>query len=128
MLGRLFVGDDRTSASPSGDDLTDRWLARMRDKASGQSIGRWRGMTTDPSSDTFEQDLNDDSMCAVSWLLEEADPTGWRPRDKRGTKHGSWAAVNAKYGRGVIKNVIRMNDQGVRLPRIADYVERKTGR
>lgn len=132
VLGRLFLGDDRPSTgrcntSPAGDDLTNRWLARMRDKTTGQSVGCWRGVLTDPSWPTFETDINDDSAkCAVSWLLEEADPKGWHPKDSRGTKHGSWAAMNEKYGRGVVKNVIRMNDQGVRLPRIADYVEKKT--
>lgn len=129
VFGRLFIGDDQHHAAPAGSgDLTDRWLTRMRDKTSGQSIGRWHGVATDPDSSTFEQDIHDDSKCAVSWLLQEADPTGWNPKDTRGTKHGSWSAVNAKYGTKMISRVMQMNDDGVRLPRIAAYVAKKTGR
>jgi hypothetical protein len=109
------------------DDLTSRWLARMRDPNSEQSIGRWQGVHTDPSLATFEQDIHSEAKCAVSWLLQEVDPKGWKPKDNRGDRHGSWYTVNDKYGKRLIKDVIDMNDRGVRLNKIADYVERKTG-
>jgi hypothetical protein len=136
-VGRFFLGDDRPSATPAGaDPLTSRWLARMRDKESGQSVGAWNGgpyaaaMADIAYGGDFSTayTMHGDDKCAVSWLLEEADPKGWNRKDSRGTKHGSWSAVNAKYGSGLIKRVIRMNDSGVPLPKIADYVESHTGK
>jgi hypothetical protein len=97
------------------DDLTSRWIARMRNPDSDQAVGSW-------------QDAHGDAKCAVSWLLQEANPKGWDPKDSRGTEHKSWHAVNDKYGKRLVNEVIEMNDKGVRLKKIADYVERKMGR
>jgi hypothetical protein len=105
----------RAGARPEPDDLTNRWIARMRNPNSEQAVGKW-------------QDTDDNSKCAVSWLLHEANPKGWDPKDNRGTEHKSWQAVNDKYGKRLVNEVIEMNDKGVRLKKIADYVERKVGR
>lgn len=133
-VGRFFLGDDRGTSVAAGQDLTSRWLARMRDPESGQAVGRWSGGHYDLIAAGYDVDITtavnmaSGDKCAVSWLLEEADPKGWNRRDSRGTKHGSWSDINARYGSGLIKSVIAMNDRGVPLRKIADHVERKTGR
>jgi hypothetical protein len=100
---------------PQTDDLTSRWIARMRNPDSKQAVGSW-------------QDAHGNAKCAISWLLHEANPKGWGSKDSRGTEHKSWHVVNDKYGKRLVNDVIEMNDKGVRLKKIADYVERKVGR
>jgi hypothetical protein len=105
----------RAGTKPKPDDLTSRWITRMRNPSSGQAVGSW-------------QDAHGDAKCAVSWLLHEANPKGWDPKDNRGTEHKSWHTINDKYGKRLVNQVIEMNDKGVHLKKIADYVERKLGR
>jgi hypothetical protein len=105
----------------------------MRDKDTGQSVGRWSGGHYDLLASAYDCDIatavnmHSNDKCAISWLLHEDNPKGGNPRDSRGNKHSSWHAINDKYGKRLIKDVIDMNDRGVRLNKIADYVERKTG-
>lgn len=111
------------------DDLTSRWLARMRDKNTGQSIGRWRGGHYDLIATAYGYDvttavnMHSGDKCAGQWLMHEVDPKD----DRVGEKHSAWDFINDRYGKRLIRDVIEMNDKGVRLNKIADYVERKTG-
>jgi hypothetical protein len=107
------------------DRLTRRWLDTMRSKHAGQSIGKWRGGYNDINDPTVGQVGFDDDRCAVGWLLELNDPGGWHPRDNRGKKHRSYKALEAKYGKRFIRDVIRMNDRGVPLKKIARRIEPK---
>jgi hypothetical protein len=115
------------------DDLTTRWIAKMRDKRTGQSIGRWRGGSYDLMADSMYAgsletaiNMHSDDRCAVGHLLDLDQPYdgAWGRNAK---KHPSMAKVRNKYGR-LIDDVIRMNDRGKSLKKIADHVERKTSR
>jgi hypothetical protein len=124
---RIRVGK-QALASKDSDDLTERWLAAMKDPDSGQAIGRWSGGHYDLMADSMYGgsietaiNMHYDDRCAVSWLQHLADP-----KDRRyGKKHSSWRKINEKYGRAFVKDVIRMNDSGMSLRRIAKKIEPK---
>jgi hypothetical protein len=136
-VGRFFLGDDRpnsTGAASASPDFIDRGIARMRDRNTGQSVGMWSGGQYDLLATAYDMDIatavnmHSNDKCAVSWLLHEANPKGGNPRDSRGPKHSSWGEVNDALGPRVVKKIIAMNDSGTRLPVIADYVAKVTGR
>jgi hypothetical protein len=129
VSGRVKACVQKPSAE---DDLTTRWIAKMRNKRTGQSIGRWRGGSYDLMADSMyggsletAVNMHSDDRCAVGHLLDLDQPYegSW---GRNGKKHPSMAKARAMYGDKLLKDVIGMNDRGVPLRKIADHVERKT--
>jgi hypothetical protein len=121
-------------SSDDSDDLTDRWLARLRNKNSSQSVGMWQGGHYDLLADamyggSLETAINmhSDDRCGVDHLLEEIQPYDGS-RGRNGRKHPAMDKAREVYGDKLLKDVMRMNDRGTSLRKIADYVERKTGK
>lgn len=94
----------------TGDVLTDKWVATMRDPKTKQVVGGWRNKKVG-------------AFCAVGHLLNIDDPNGWKTGS--GYNHKSMGQINKKYGKGMIKQVIAMNDNETPLPTIANFVEKK---
>lgn len=124
LTGRVVSQSISTPDASPGDPLTRRWLATLKDPRSGQSVGKWRGGHIDDADPSIQTGCDDD-RCAISWLLELDDPKGWKRTDNRGTKHRSYRALKAKYGKLFVNDVIRMNDRGVPLHKIAARIEPK---
>lgn len=115
------------------DPLTRCWLAKLRDKNSGQSLGMWRGAHYDLVAQQYGGDIttavtmHGNDCCAIGYLLELDEPYSgsW---GRNGKKHPAMTRVREKYGNKLIDAVISMNDRGYSLRKIADYVEREVGK
>lgn len=123
---------DSASDSLLKDPLTRTWLARLRDPHSDQSIGRWYGdhlpYESDVHSPEFQLAINSDARCGVGYLLDSAHPGYDGAHGRNGKKHPAYRAMEQKYGRKLIRDVISLNDRGYPLKKIADHVERRMRR
>lgn len=128
-----FSDIDRPDDTEPQRDLTAEWLDVLRDPDSGQAVGRWRGGEYDliaagegiTLEEAMQRHMND--RCAVDWLLELDEPYDG-PLGRSGNKHPAMGRAKERYGETFLKEVIRINDRGVTLPKIADHVERELKR
>jgi hypothetical protein len=137
MTSTLRMPTDIPAEEVSSDDsadLTDRWLSGLRNKNSSQAVGMWQGGHYDLLADAMyggsletAVNMHSDDRCGVDHLLEEIQPYDG-PRGRNGRKHPAMDKAREVYGDKLLKDVMRMNDRGTSLRKIADYVERKTGK
>jgi hypothetical protein len=120
--------------SDDSAEIIARGLARLRSKKSTQSVGMWQGGQYDLLADAMyggsletAVNMHGNDHCAADHLLEEIQHYDG-PRGRNGRKHPAMDRAREVYGDKLLKDVIRMNDQGTSLRKIADYVERKTGK
>jgi hypothetical protein len=109
-----------------------QWLAAMRNRDTGQSVGMWQGGQYDLlATGLYDGDIatavnmHSNDKCAMSHWLHVRNPNGWgRSGSKRGNpNHEDWSELKAKYGAGFVKRIQRMNDDGMPLHKIANYAE-----
>lgn len=93
------------------DELTQRWLAVMRDPCSRQARGELRESVQDENGATI---YYTGAKCAGGWLIEAAGG-----RYDRQTRN----MLKRKYGMRLLRQTARMNDRGASLSKVADFVE-----